>query len=134
LAPLRGIFYRFANLLISLSLKVLQEFRGLNANRDRQILWGVLLKPVAFVPEIGDTLLERRNRCLLIHEEPVRALGTFRFRLQLSRARKGVYLEDLDFDVVGFEAVIVVCAVAEGLVAGASAPTVRLHYPSIDND
>jgi hypothetical protein len=32
------------------------------------------------------------------------------------------------------ETVLSVCAVAEGLVAGASAPTVRLHYLSINDD
>jgi hypothetical protein len=43
-------------------------------------------------------------------------------------------LEDLGVDVVGFEAIFVVRANAERLVAGTSAPTVCLHYFSIDND
>jgi len=43
-------------------------------------------------------------------------------------------LEDLGLDVVGFEAIFVVRAIAERLVAGTSAPTVSLHHFSIDND
>jgi hypothetical protein len=43
-------------------------------------------------------------------------------------------LEDLGLDVVGFEAIFVVRAIAERLVAGTSAPSVSLHYFSIDND
>jgi len=35
---------------------------------------------------------------------------------------------------VGFEAIFVVRAIAERLVAGTSAPTVSLHHFSIDND
>jgi len=45
-----------------------------------------------------------------------------------------VCLEYFDFVRVRFEAVLSVCAVAEGLVAGASAPTVRLHYLPINDD
>ena len=41
---------------------------------------------------------------------------------------------DFDFDVMGFEAVLVVCAVAERLVARTATPTVRLHYLSINED
>ena len=41
---------------------------------------------------------------------------------------------DFDFDVMGFEAVLVVYAVAERLVARTATPIVRLHYLSIDDD
>jgi len=43
-------------------------------------------------------------------------------------------LEGLGLDVVGFEAVLVVRPIAERLLAGTSAPTLRLHYSSTDND
>jgi len=43
-------------------------------------------------------------------------------------------LEDLGLDVVVFEAIFVMLAIAERLVAGTSAPKLCLHYFSIDND
>ena len=43
-------------------------------------------------------------------------------------------LEGLGLEVVGFEAVLVMRAIAERLVAGTSTPTLSLHYFSIDND
>jgi len=42
--------------------------------------------------------------------------------------------EGLGLDVVGFEAIFVVHAISERLVARTSVPTVSLHYFSIDND
>jgi hypothetical protein len=42
--------------------------------------------------------------------------------------------QNLDFVRMCSEAILSMCAVAEGLVAGASAPTVRLHYLSVDDD
>lgn len=47
---------------------------------------------------------------------------------------EGAPLEDLGLDVMGFEAIIVVCAVAERLVAGTSASIILFHHLSIDND
>ncbi len=52
----------------------------------------------------------------------------------LRLARNVPALEHLGLDVMGFEAIFLVRAIAERLVAGTSAPTVRLHYFSIDND
>jgi hypothetical protein len=52
--------------------------------------------------------------------------------LRLAREMRAV--EDFGLDVVGSEAVLVVRATAERLVAGTSAPAVRVHYFSIDND
>ena len=49
-------------------------------------------------------------------------------------AREMRALEGLGLEVVGFEAVLVMLAIAERLVAGTSTPTSRLHYFSIDND
>jgi hypothetical protein len=49
-------------------------------------------------------------------------------------AREMRALDDFGLDVVGFDAVLVLRAIAERLVAGTSAPGVRLHYFSIDND
>jgi hypothetical protein len=46
----------------------------------------------------------------------------------LRLARNVSAFEDLGLDVMHFEAVFVVRAIAERLVAGTSAPTVRLHY------
>ncbi len=42
--------------------------------------------------------------------------------------------QNLDFMRMCSEAVLSVCAVAEGLVAGASAATIGLHNPSINDD
>ena len=47
---------------------------------------------------------------------------------------KVVCLEYFDFVRVCSETVLSVCAIAEGLVAGVSAPTVPLRYLSIDDD
>src|SRR2546425_4267466 len=47
---------------------------------------------------------------------------------------KVVCLEYFDFVRVSSETVLSVCAIAEGLVAGVSAPTVPLRYLSIDDD
>jgi hypothetical protein len=49
-------------------------------------------------------------------------------------AREMRALDDFGLDVVGFDAVLVLRAIAERLVAETSAPGVRLHYFSIDND
>src|SRR5207302_3386585 len=48
---------------------MLQEFRRFDDNRNCKILGSAILQPVSLAPEIGDTVLERRNRCLLIHEK-----------------------------------------------------------------
>ncbi len=52
----------------------------------------------------------------------------------LRLARNVPALEDLGLDVVGFQAIFLVRAIVERLVAGTSAPTVCLHYFSIDNE
>src|SRR5207244_985973 len=59
----------------------LQEFRRFDDYRNCKILWSATLQPVSLAPEIGDTVPERRNRCLLIHEKhhysllPIRILS-----------------------------------------------------------
>src|SRR5207253_8369435 len=78
---LHSFLQRLTNLIIGLPLKMLQEFRRFDDNRNCKILGSVILQPISLVPEIGDAVPERRNGCLLIHEKhrsslvPIRILS-----------------------------------------------------------